>query len=347
MFSLDAGSYFIHAGLEGLPGFLRKQGYIKVFVLCDSNTREVCFPLLAPHLPAHDMIWVPAGEDTKRFTELEELLAKLSFRSAGRQHVLINLGGGMVTDLGGFAASIYHRGIPFINIPTTLLAMLDATIGGKTGINLRGTKNLAGTFTNPAAVYIHADFLKTLPEREFRAGYAEAIKHALIADPAYWADLTADDYPPSDVIGLIRRSLEIKLRFVKEDPFEKGIRKALNFGHTLGHALEGLALTQHSSLLHGEAVAAGMVMEAWLSWQLLGFPQEDYLFIRRYILHHYGKITISENDRELLPVHIIADKKNIGTALRFALLTGIGQCKVDVPIDLEMVDKAVEAYISL
>jgi 3-dehydroquinate synthase len=344
MDSLHTPQYPIHFGLEHLRGIQPGRRMAKLVVLCDSNTKDLCYPLLAPMLDNHEMVWVPAGEASKSLAMVEELIGKLSFRFADRHSILLNLGGGVVSDLGGLTASLYHRGIPFVNVPTTLLAMLDATIGGKTGVNVRGGKNLAGTFNNPQSVHIHLDFLKTLPERELKAGYAEALKHALIADAAHWRDLTSDGFPPANLPGLIRRSLEIKLAIVEQDPFEKGPRKALNFGHTLGHALEGLMLDRGVDLLHGEAVAAGMVMEAWLSWKTDRLSEDDYLEIRRYLLLHFGKVALRDHDEVLLATRTHLDKKNFGQRLRFSLLRGIGDCEVDAVVEPDMVTDAIQAY---
>lgn len=242
-----------------------------IFVLTDQNTREHCLPLLRKKLPANfplKVIEVPAGEKHKTLETCHSVWEILTDKLADRQSVLINLGGGVVCDLGGFAASVFKRGIRFVHMPTTLLAMADASIGGKTGIDLKGIKNILGTFAQPLAVFIDTQFLNTLPERELNNGFSEMLKHGLISEYSYYKELV-EGGPENVSAEQIRISVEIKSDIVQRDPLERNVRRALNFGHTIGHALETFSLLNDSNpLLHGEAVILGMMGETLLSERL-------------------------------------------------------------------------------
>jgi len=254
---------------------------------------------------------------------------------------LVNLGGGVVTDLGGFAASTYKRGIKFINIPTTLLAMVDAAIGGKTGIDFGGGKNQIGTFAGADVVLVYPMFLETLPQRELLSGLAEMLKYGFIADVDL-LNIKLENYQ-----DYIRRAGDIKREIVAQDPFESGLRKILNFGHTLGHAIESYSLTTDAPLLHGEAVALGILGALWLSVRLKGLDEQvlqDYEKQLPMMLSE-TKIILSEADVEPILGYLSLDKKNKGEQSQFVLLEAVGKPVWDVEIEPEMVRAALEYVI--
>src|SRR5690554_6762169 len=266
-------SIFFENQFDSLNKFLKERSYSKIFILTDRNTGEQCLPILIAGMPVdfeYDIIEVDPGEENKNIDFCIGIWKMLLDFGAERNSLLINLGGGVVTDMGGFAASTYKRGIDFIQIPTTLLSQVDASIGGKTGIDLDTVKNIIGTFTQPQAVFINVDFLKTLDKRQLVSGFAEMIKHAFIFDANYYQELKAFDFDhPSE--AMIYRSVQIKNEVVKEDPKESGLRKILNFGHTIGHAVETYSIdNDKDSLVHGEAIAIGMICEAYLSHKYNG-----------------------------------------------------------------------------
>jgi 3-dehydroquinate synthase len=260
-------SVFFKNSLQELSAFLNQKKYSKVFVLVDSNTEIQCLPALQNALGSieFDLIEVTPGEENKNIDFCIGIWRMLLDFGADRNSIMINLGGGVITDMGGFAASTFKRGIDFVQVPTTLLSQVDASVGGKTGVDMNNVKNIIGTFTQPKAVYIHTPFLKTLSDRELRSGYAEVIKHGLIYDASLFKKLKG--IAPQELNDeIIYRSIEIKNEVVMKDPFEKGLRKILNYGHTIGHAVESYSLKQDKSpLLHGEAIAIGFICEAYLS----------------------------------------------------------------------------------
>src|SRR5690606_38544696 len=254
-----------------LNDVLGQKGYQSVFFLVDDNTHEHCLPLLLSEIHENiliEIIEIPAGEESKAIEIAVQVWETMSETQASRKSLMINLGGGMITDMGGFIASTFKRGIDLINIPTSLLAMVDASVGGKTGIDLNGIKNLIGTFAMPELTLIHPEFLQTLPEREFRSGLAEMLKHGLIHDKNHWLELIEiENFDFISIDYLIEKSVKIKQEIVEKDPFENGIRKILNFGHTIGHALESQLLQTENPLLHGEAISVGMMVESILSYE--------------------------------------------------------------------------------
>ena len=303
-----------------------------VFVLVDENTERDCLPILKEYLGNTTLkcIKIPAGEIHKHIHTCQMIWDQLMTHQADRRALLINLGGGVIGDMGGFCASTYKRGIHFIQIPTTLLSQVDASIGGKLGIDFGGIKNSIGLFKNPKGVFIDPSFLKTLPDREIKSGFAEIIKHSLIADPAQWDKLS--QYRKLSHLhwpDIIVSSLMIKRDVVKADPFEKGLRKALNFGHTIGHAIESYFLETQTPLLHGEAIAIGMICESYLSNQQIGLPDHELAAIRSFILDLYGHQQIPNMAFETLLKSMLNDKKNIGNQINFTLLPQIGQAKVN------------------
>jgi 3-dehydroquinate synthase len=309
--------------------------YPSIFILVDANTRAYCLPPLLELAIFKEatILEIPAGEDSKNLNTCQHLWNGLLDEQAGRDVLLVNLGGGMVSDLGGFVAGAYKRGIHFINIPTTLLAMVDATVGAKTGINLGGIKNSVGLFNQPQAIFIHLPFLETLPYEELLSGYAEMLKHALLSGKEHWEALM--DAGPQGIKGqpeLIVRSLKVKQDIVAQDPEEAGLRKTLNLGHTIGHALESEGLRVGKPLLHGHAVALGMVAELWLSHKLLGFPQKDLEAVSNYLVGLYGRFLNIELSLDKLAELVGNDKKNRSKQLSFSLLQHIGKPEYDCAV---------------
>ena len=352
MEAIQLKDYTIHLGplQSSLPGFLEGLSYSALFVLADGNTQEHCLPLLDEALghSKYDLIQILPGEAHKNLETCQEIWAQLMERRAGRDALVLNLGGGVIGDMGGFCAATFKRGVRFIQIPTTLLSQVDASIGGKLGVDFLQVKNSIGLFRDPLGVFIDPVFLETLPWRELRSGYAEIIKHSLIADAAQWMRL--QQLHRLDEAGwkaLIAPSLHIKKRIVEADPFEKGQRKALNFGHTIGHAIEGFALETETPLLHGEAIAIGMACEAYLSAKEVGLPEKDVEQIARYIIRHYGH-------QELSPKHFGAylrlmgnDKKNEGQHINFSLINPVGRAAINRHCSAERIIESLEFYNSL
>lgn len=351
---IKATDYDIYIGkdvLSELNGFLRKEEYRKsrLFVLVDEHTNECCLPVLAAQLERFSelqVLEIESGERSKNLEVCTRLWRALGEMGADRQALLLNLGGGVIGDMGGFLASLYKRGIPFLNIPTTLLSQVDASVGGKVGVDLDHIKNEIGLFQTPVAVFIYPDFLKTLPRREMMSGFAEVVKHALIADKGYWEFILEANVADDKVWDrIIEHSVQIKNKIVKEDPTEKGIRKALNFGHTIGHAVESFFLESSSkSLLHGEAVAIGMVAEAYISFKKNALPEAELNSIRSFILEKFGYIQLeSFADHRLIEL-MRHDKKNIQGEINFTLLRTIGTCDVNQTADVSLVKEALNYY---
>lgn len=261
-----------------------------------------------------------------------------------RKALMINLGGGVIGDMGGFCASIYKRGIRFINCPTTLLSQVDASVGGKLGIDFNGLKNHLGVFNEPETVIIAPEFLKTLPQAELRSGYAEIIKHGLIRDNAYFQKLQAQNWESQDWESLIRHSVGIKKAVVEADPKENGLRKILNFGHTIGHAFESFFLDTQNHLLHGEAIALGMIAEGFLSFEKVGFSFEEFREMSRFLLQVYGKVDFSLHELDPILDLCTQDKKNEGSVILFSLLESIGNCTYNIPVTREEIKHAIQYY---
>lgn len=344
METIRGGSYDIHIGKgssQGLGNYLRHQGYSRIFVLTDENTAIACWPLLSSQLSGATHFSVKGGERFKSLSTCEAVWQRLSDERADRGAVLVNLGGGLIGDLGGFSAACYKRGISFVQVPTTLLSMVDASVGAKTGVNFAHFKNQVGAFKEPDAVFIDPVFLKTLSEQEVRSGFAEMLKHGLIADQPRWSQLTAQRDWPDDWSTEIAASIQIKIDIVSQDPFEKGPRKALNFGHTIGHALESFFMEQETKLLHGEAVALGMVAEAYISadHNLLSTAERDQ--VRDAIFARYPRPSISRNDFPALAELCLQDKKNRDARILCTLLKGLGNFLVDQEINRSDIDSAL------
>ena len=342
--------FFNETAYEAMNKHLEEYHYSKIFVFVDTNTNEYCvpnfLPLLATEIPI-EIIEIESGESQKTITTSVELWNILTELGADRKSLVINLGGGVISDLGGFVASTFKRGINFINVPTTLLGMVDASIGGKNGIDLGSIKNQVGTITSPKMVLIDTRFLETLPQNEMRSGLAEMLKHCLIADKKNWQeflDLSIIDF--ADFDEMIYRSVQIKNDIVMQDPTENGIRKALNFGHTLGHAIESLFLqdSNKKTLLHGEAIAAGMILESFISHKKNLLSREAYYEIKYTIKNVFEDIIFTEADIESLLQLLIHDKKNEYGMINFALLDGIGNIAINQNTNNETIVEAFTDY---
>jgi 3-dehydroquinate synthase len=275
---------------ESLPDFLSSQQYSKIVVIADNNTKRHCYPVLKAFLPKHSVVTVPSGEAHKTLATCEKIWEAMTREELDRHALVINVGGGVIGDMGGFCAAVYKRGIDFIQVPTTLLSQVDASVGGKLGIDFQGFKNHLGVFNIPKSVLIDPVFLKTLPEREIRSGFGEVIKHCLIADAAKWEEIRTKDFEQQNWPDLIAHSVKIKQQVVDQDPTEKGLRKILNFGHTLGHAVETCFLNKPANqrLFHGEAIAVGMIMEAYLSFERKMIDQQTLTDIEEFLFATYG-----------------------------------------------------------
>jgi len=332
-----------------LNRYLQKNIFSKVFVLVDENTKKHCLPILGKKILIDFIsIEIKSGEKHKNLDTTQQIWEKLTVLGADRQSVLLNLGGGVITDMGGFAAETFKRGIHFINIPTTLLAMVDAAIGGKTAVDFKGLKNQIGLFANAEMILIYPDFLKTLPQRELRSGLAEVIKYGLIDDIDIWKEIK-NLHNDNITTKIIKKSIAIKERIVSEDPKENGIRKILNFGHTLGHAIEThfLEKTIDKQLLHGEAIAIGMILAAHLSFQTQGFPlvivDEISLHIKR-LFKRSIPAAISQKDYQPILNLLQHDKKNNMGEINFILLKAIGIPVLDCQVSEREITTAFEYF---
>jgi len=319
----------------------------KVFVLTDETTVEKCWPLIKGYrcLKSSGVITIPAGDEAKNLQSLSTVWQQLQEGGATRHSLLINLGGGMITDLGGFAASTFKRGMGFINIPTTLLAMVDASVGGKTGVNFNGLKNEIGVFSDAGFVLIHTKFLDTLDRENILSGYAEMIKHGLISDRELWAEVMREDFGhglAQRLSGMLGPNIEVKKRIVTLDPHESDLRKSLNFGHTIGHAIESLSMKKGTPLLHGYAVAQGIIAELYLCCRKAGFPTEDMRVTVNFIRENYGKTAVTCDDYEQLFELMTHDKKNTSGTINFTLLEGIGKIILDQTATKEEIFEALD-----
>jgi 3-dehydroquinate synthase len=293
---------------------------------------------------------IPAGENNKKIESVAKIWEFLSKNGGDRKSLLINIGGGMLTDLAGFAATTFKRGIDFLNVPTTLLSQVDASVGGKTGINFGGFKNEIGTFKEPVAVIINTDFLQTIDSENFISGFAEMIKHGLIYSPEHLDELkrfNLEDINYDLLQEIISHSVQVKEYFVANDPTEKNIRKALNFGHTIGHAFESYAWDQNRPIQHGHAVAYGMIAELYLSVKKCNFPQTDFQDLTNWLLKQYGNFRISENDFEPLFELMTHDKKNEAGRINFTLLSEIGKIETDQNCKKDLIYESLDLYSKL
>lgn len=338
----------IHIGAEALQElgqFLQNRAFSQVVVLVDDHTHRLCYPVVKPFLPAHTLMQVPSGEEHKNLQTCAYIWEQMTNLNLDRWSVLLNLGGGVIGDMGGFCAAVFKRGIYFVHIPTTLLAQVDASVGGKTGIDFSGFKNHLGVYQEPQAVYIYPPFLDSLPARQLKSGYAEVIKHWLIADADGFRSQRHQGVLIEDWGEVIRQSVVIKAAVVEADPLEGGYRKVLNFGHTVGHAVESFFLSQgNRALLHGEAIAVGMLCEAWLSVQK-GLLQRDELeTIEVFLFTVYQKVEVPKDQIGEIARLCLQDKKNTGSTINCTLLQGIGKAVYDQPVTLAEIEASLRYY---
>ncbi|PRD47020.1 3-dehydroquinate synthase [Sphingobacterium haloxyli] len=339
---------FFEKNLESLEAFVTSRNYSQILVLVDRNTNDYCLPILQSALSEitdYDIIEVDPGEENKNIDFCIGVWKTMLDFGADRKALMINLGGGVVTDMGGFAASTYKRGIDFIQIPTTLLSQVDASVGGKTGIDLDNVKNIVGTFTQPQAVFISGQFLSTLDERQMRSGFAEVIKHGLIHDKDLFIKAKGVNLKTDDLDDVIFRSVAIKNEVITQDPTEKGMRKILNFGHTIGHAIEGYSLAHDADpLLHGEAIALGMICEAYIAHRINGLPTADLSEIAQAFDSRFQRYSFSEDIYPEVIRLMQNDKKNEEKKLGFALLSEIGKCDYNIYAEEELILESLDFY---
>ena len=358
---------------QSLTNAVNECEHDKIFILADETTHRLCVPIVADFecLTGAQVITIGTTDANKTLQSLSHVWEELGRGGATRHTLLINIGGGMVTDLGGFAASTFKRGINYINIPTTLLSMVDASVGGKTGINFNGLKNEIGVFNNAASVILDTQFLRTLDDENILSGYAEMLKHGLISEERTWAELVGirnekleirnDDYlaspdsayrsnhhfsfliSHSSFRKMLAESVQVKQRIVLEDPTEQGIRKALNLGHTIGHAFESFAL-RRTPVLHGYAVAWGLIGELYLSAVKTGFPTDKMHQTVNFIKEHYGKMSITCDDYPTLLELMTHDKKNMAGIINFTLLGGIGDIRINQTANKQEIYEALDFY---
>ena len=342
---------FLDHDFSELNQFLQKKFYSKLFILVDENTHQYCLPTFLGNLETdlpYEIIEIEAGEEMKTIETASQLWEILTEMQADRQSLLINLGGGVITDLGGFIASTYKRGIPFIHVPTTLLGLCDASLGGKTGVDIGFYKNMVGTFAESEAIFCNPDFLKTLPFSELRSGFAEMLKHGLIADESHWNDLiNIKEITPESVKPFIEKSMMIKQNIVEQDFKEKNIRKTLNFGHTIGHSIESLFLASGNPIAHGEAVVLGMIMESYISFSEKLIDEATFKLIVENLRRFYPYISIDSFNSEQIFALMLNDKKNIQNQINFSLISAIGNCNYDVKGSENVIKNAIQFYKSL
>jgi len=333
-----------------LQDVLLRENYSTIFILADTNTSQYCLPNFLSQVATElsiEIIEIEAGEINKSIETCIEVWHALTDLNADRKSLIINVGGGVVTDLGGFVASTFKRGMDFINVPTSLLSMVDASVGGKTGVDLGVLKNQIGVINTPKAVLVDTRFLETLPSNEMRSGLAEMLKHGLIADKKYWhqfedlSTLTTDD-----LSALIHHSIQIKNGIVEQDPTEKGIRKALNFGHTIGHAIESyfLASSEKQTLLHGEAIAIGMIIESYFSLQKELITIDEFNEIKDVIGSIFNPVTFNEKDVTEIIKLLVHDKKNVSGEVQFVLLDKIGKTVIGKTVENTLIISGFEEY---
>lgn len=354
MRSILSTNYYVHFqenAYSNLNSYLNENFHSKVFILVDTNTGKHCLPLFfnkAAGLKDPEVIEIESGEQHKNIMTCSSLWQTLSDKGADRKSLLINLGGGVITDMGGFVASTFKRGIKFINIPTTLLSMVDASVGGKTGVDLGSLKNQIGLFSNPEMVLIDIGFLGTVSQREMKSGLAEIIKYGFTFDQDLWKTIQGFQSVDNDKVApLVHRSVAIKNKVVLEDLLENNLRKTLNFGHTVGHAIESYFLESpdKKDLTHGEAIAAGMVIELFYSSEMYGFPLQITEGLKSFIIEFYGKIHIESNDISSITDLMKYDKKNVSGKVNFVLLKAIEKCEIDVQVDPELLIQGIRYYM--
>lgn len=355
MKAIVAGSYSIYFNEEGyrsLNQLIEELQPTKIGLITDYNTSNFCKAILISKMVRGAEVIefsIPPGEENKNLDSCLTLWRKFTEFNLDRKSILINLGGGVVTDLGGFVASTFLRGISFINIPTSLLAMVDASIGGKTGIDLGVLKNQIGVMASPKMVLIDFNFLKTLPNQHFNSGIAEVLKHGLIHSERFWKKITKNKITveTDELSSIIYKSIQIKNKIVSEDYYETGLRKSLNFGHTLGHAIESYSLSQKKikPLLHGEAIAIGLVLEGYLSSKYLGFSIDFVFEIKSVVKKYYNTIEFDNESIIDIISYLIYDKKNNNEQVNFVLLKDFGEIVLDIQVTENSIREAFNFYL--
>ncbi|MDP3353122.1 MAG: 3-dehydroquinate synthase [Flavobacteriaceae bacterium] len=353
MNNIQSDSFKVFFGSESykkLIQYIDEHKVSKLFILVDENTLTNCLPVFKDQFSStisFEVIRIKSGEISKNLDTCVQVWNELLLFGADRNSLLINLGGGMITDLGGFAASTYKRGIKFINIPTSLLAMVDASVGGKTGVDFGNLKNIIGLFSNPEMVLVDVAYLNTLPTREFKCGLAEVIKYGFIANIKLWNEIREDkNLNNNTIINLIHSSIHIKNEIVQTDFYEKNLRKILNFGHTIGHAFESYFLTKENSLNHGEAIAIGMVVELFLSHKLHQFPISLVEELKVFVHQFYGKINVDKNDIDDIISLLSHDKKNKLGKVMFVLLKKPEYPIIDCEVSYELINEGINYYLN-
>ena len=331
--------------LSKFNAYLHKKKPTQLFIVVDENTKQHCLPILQKELDyGYELLETVSGETNKSLDTCLHLWNKLVYAKADRNSMIINLGGGVIGDMGGFVAATFMRGMSFVQMPTTLLSQVDASVGGKLGVDFRGYKNLIGMFQNPDLVWIHTPFLKTLDDRELLSGFAEVVKHGLIQSKPLWEriKLKGTKLSAQEWSRVVADSVKIKSKIVAEDPKEKGLRKILNFGHTIGHAIESYYLNTDQQLLHGEAIAKGMIAESYLAFKTKRITIIEMEEINSLLESIYQLPTLTDKDIDELLTLMAMDKKNKGGKKLFSLLKGIGGCDYDVEVDNKMIRESLK-----
>jgi 3-dehydroquinate synthase len=350
---IKAANYNIHfedKNYKSLNDYLSKTEYSSIFILVDEHTKNKCLPVFLTKISRnldYQIITIASGENNKTLATCSNVWQELTNLKADRKSILINLGGGMLTDLGGFVAATFKRGIRFINVSTTLLGMVDASVGGKTGVDFNHLKNQIGLFANPELVIIDLGYLKTLPKRELHSGMAEIIKYALTYDEKLWNSIKKDtNLNQENLKNWICRSIEIKSEIVLKDPKEQNLRKILNYGHTIGHAVESYFLNSHSkkSLIHGEAIAIGLICETYISYKQLDFPEKELIALKKIIFSLFKRENIQESDYQMFFELMKHDKKNINGIVLFTLIENIAKHKINSKVDNDLIIAALNFY---
>ena len=348
MDSIITNSYPLHfnkSAYKKLNNFVKENNFSKIIVITDSNTTLLCLEKFYSKFDktseTYNISFRP-GEKNKNLSTCKDLWTNISELGLDRNSLIINLGGGVVTDLGGFVASTFMRGIKFINVPTTLLSMVDASLGGKTGIDLNNIKNQIGVISNPFMVIVDSDFLDTLTLPELKSGFSEMIKHSLITGKKYWESIKLIDINSFYPGNCFYNSILIKSKIVDKDPYEKGLRKILNYGHTAGHAIETFCLNSKTreDLTHGHSIALGMIIEGYLSTIILNFDKQLNKEINRFILRNFDKLIFSDQEIEKIIKLMKFDKKNKDGQIKFVLLKEIGKPVYDQSIDLKTIKES-------
>jgi 3-dehydroquinate synthase len=347
----ESEGYKVHVGagtLQRIGSLVDAKAYSRIVVVTDESVERLLLKELLESLPGAVPVILPSGEDNKTIDSVQKVWQALYDAGCDRKSLVVNLGGGVIGDIGGFAASTYMRGIDFLNVPTTLLSQVDSSIGGKTGVNFAGIKNLVGSFRQPIGVIIDPRTLETLPQRELASGFAEVIKHGLIWDKDYFEQATAKrpaDFGPDELTDIIAGSCRIKLAIIQDDIKEGGQRKLVNFGHTVGHAIEALSHQTDKPLLHGEAVSAGMVAEAGMSAKLGRLQAADMERIKHVLTDAGLPVTVSGLRPAAVRDKMRSDKKNTGGKLNFTLLEAIGKASYNQEVPEAMVEEALQAVL--